>query len=77
MKNIEICHEESLLVNWFKYLVWLERCCEFNAANDAIFEQILKKCLAQFECDEELKQERRLTKIFARYVSQSIQLIFR
>lgn len=54
---------------WYKYICWLDDV--FNQCEDevAVMENILQTCLATFENERMYKQDRRLIKIFIKFVS--------
>lgn len=57
------------LAPWYAYLLWLEQNFVIDFDKETIFEQILAACLCQFENDERYNQDRRLIKLFIKFVS--------
>lgn len=53
---------------WYRYLAWLETNCVFDFSEESLFMIILSRCLAKFESEERYKQDRRLIKLFIKYV---------
>lgn len=54
---------------WYKYLLWMEENYVIDFSVDNIFDEILCSCIAKFESDGKYKQDRRLIKLFIKYVS--------
>lgn len=57
------------LAPWYSYLLWMEENFIIDFNKETIFDQILAACLCQFENDERYKQDRRLIKLFIKFVS--------
>lgn len=53
---------------WYRYMVWLEKNYVIDFSADSVFIDILCECLATFESDERYKQDRRMIKLFIKYV---------
>lgn len=69
------CGSDSLDF-WYKYCVWLERNASETSENNRILEDIFCKCLSIFENITKYKQDRRLIKIFIKYVKCEKKLFF-
>lgn len=72
VKVIEIYTGNDPLVTWYEYLMWIEEHFVLDFKNETIFNQILAKCLCQFENEERYFEDRRLVKLFIKYVSESL-----
>lgn len=53
---------------WYQYMVWLEKNYKSDVTTDSLFMRILVNCVATFEADERYKQDRRMIKLFIKYV---------
>jgi len=53
---------------WFEYINWIEQCYPKNGKESAL-EEILAKCLVTFEAVEKYHQDRRMIKLYIKYVS--------
>lgn len=53
---------------WYDYIVWIEQIYPKSGKESAMHE-ILSKCLALFEKDERYFQDRRMLKMYIKYVS--------
>lgn len=53
---------------WFEYFSWIERTFSINYKQDEIIDDLLVRCLAKFEHLKHYYQDRRLIKIFIKYV---------
>lgn len=70
VREIENYCGNDPLENWFTYACWLERNAnESTETNRTILEEIFCKCLSIFEKVANYKQDRRLIKVFVKYVS--------
>lgn len=58
------------LALWYEYLLWIEESFVIDFKKETIFDQILAACLCQFEHEERYKQDRRLIKLFIKFVSK-------
>lgn len=56
---------------WYQYLLWMEENFVIDYKKQTIFDQLLRACLSQFEDDERYKQDRRLIKLFIKFVSNN------
>lgn len=59
---------EDPLQPWYDYIVWVEQIYPKSGKESAMHE-ILSKCLALFEKDERYFQDRRMLKLYIKYVS--------
>lgn len=73
--EIEKYSGDDPLDPWYRYMVWLEESYAIDFGKDAFFMDILCSCLAKFEADERYKQDRRLIKLFIKYVRLANQRI--
>lgn len=53
---------------WYEYIQWVEQSYPRSGKETALTE-LLSKCLNQFENDERYNQDRRMIKLYIRYVS--------
>lgn len=53
---------------WFEYFLWIDRTFSINYKQDNIIDDLLVSCLAKFEHLKRYYQDRRLIKIFIKYV---------
>lgn len=59
------------LAPWYAYLLWMEETFIIDfTGKETIFDEILAACLCQFEKDARYKQDRRLIKLFIKFVSK-------
>lgn len=59
------------LAPWYAYLLWMEENFVIDfAIKETIFDEVLAACLCQFENDARYKQDRRLIKLFIKFVSR-------
>lgn len=58
------------LAPWYDYLLWFEENFVIDFKQESIFDQILAACLCRFENEERYKQDRRLIKLFIKFVSK-------
>lgn len=65
------------LAPWYTYLLWMEENFHIDFKSETIFHEILAACLCQFESDERYKQDRRLIKLFIKFVSTNKAFCFR
>lgn len=70
VKSVENFSGTDRLINWYQYLLWIEENFIIDFKKETIFDQILAACLCQFEKEERYKQDRRLIKLFIKYVSE-------
>lgn len=54
---------------WYKYICWIDDVFNQYEDDTAIMENVLQICLAKFENDKIYKNDRRLIKIFIKFVS--------
>lgn len=54
---------------WYKYLCWMDDIFNRVKGDRSVLENVLQTCLATFENDAMYKQDRRLLKIFVKFVS--------
>lgn len=71
VKAIENYSGSDPLQPWYQYLLWIDSQFSINYKEDDIVDHILVTCLAKFEQCQRYYQDRRLIKIFIKYVSQS------
>lgn len=71
-KEIERYSGTDQLDPWYRYLVWLEENYVIDFSAESIFMDILCRCLATFEADERYKQDRRMIKLFIKYVRKNV-----
>lgn len=57
---------------WYEYICWMDEVFAGPVDDQDIFENVLQSCLATFESDVNYKQDRRLVKIFIKFVSINI-----
>lgn len=70
--TIESYSGDDPLGPWYNYLLWIEENYVIDFKTETIFDLILAACLCQFEQDERYKQDRRLIKLFIKFVSKMI-----
>lgn len=70
---IEKCSELKL---WYEYLCWMDEAFTGTEEDRNVFESVLQTCLATFENLAEYKQDRRLVKIFIKFVRNYFSLRF-
>lgn len=58
------------LAPWYEYLLWMEENFELNLKHETIFDELLANCLCRFENEKGYKQDRRLIKLFIKFVSK-------
>lgn len=56
------------LDDWYEYILWIEQSYPKSGKETALNE-VISTCLAKFENDERYKQDRRMIKLFIKYVS--------
>lgn len=54
---------------WFNYIQWIEQSYPSGGKENGLFE-VLQQCLGKFECDEKYFQDRRMIKLWIKYVSE-------
>lgn len=69
VNEIEKYSDDDRLAPWYSYLLWMEENFIIDFKKETVFDQILAACLCQFENDERYKQDRRLIKLFIKFVS--------
>lgn len=67
-KAIETYDGDDPLQPWYDYIVWIEQVYPKSGKESALHE-LLSKCLALFEKDERYFQDRRMLKLYIKYVS--------
>lgn len=67
---IEIYTGNDPIINWYEYLMWIEEHFIIDFKKETIFDQILAKCLCLFENEERYFKDRRMVKLFIKYVSE-------
>lgn len=75
VKAIENYKGTDPLAPWYEYLLWMEENFVINSKQDTIFDEILANCLCRFEHEERYKQDRRLIKLFIKFVSKMLIII--
>lgn len=76
-RGIETYEGDDPLQPWYDYIVWVEQSYPKSGKESAWYE-LISKCLAKFETDERYFQDRRMLKLYIKYVSSNIhfQLYF-
>lgn len=72
VKAIENYSGSDKLIPWYEYLLWMEENFDIDYRKKTVFEEILGHCLSEFEFDDRYKQDRRLIKMFIKFVSKKI-----
>lgn len=72
--NINNYVGDDPLEPWYAYIQWVEQSCPKSGKESALME-LLSKCLNNFEADQRYTQDRRMVKLFIRYVSVKNELI--
>lgn len=67
-RTIETYSGEDPLQPWYDYIVWVEQIYPKSGKESALHE-LLARCLALFEKDERYFQDRRMVKLYIKYVS--------
>lgn len=68
VKTIEKYTGLDPLQPWYEYLLWIEENFTIDFKKDIICDRILVSCLSKFENCHRYRQDRRLIKIFVKYV---------
>lgn len=68
--NIHNYVGDDPLEPWYEYIQWVEQCCPKSGKESSLVE-LLEKCLSKFETDERYIQDRRMVKLYIRYVSHA------
>ncbi|KAG5682144.1 hypothetical protein PVAND_011517 [Polypedilum vanderplanki] len=65
----EIAHYDGKdpLDPWYKYICWIEQ-THFKSGNDGGLQEVIQKCIVKFENEKRYKQDRRLIKLFIKYI---------
>lgn len=74
-KNVNVIERYSgpdPLHLWYEYLLWIDEHFVIDFKQETIFDLILSACLCTFEKDERYKQDRRLIKLFIKFVSDDV-----
>lgn len=71
VRDIEQYNGPDPLQPWYTYLLWIERTFVINYKQDDVVDAILAACLLRFEYCRQYYQDRRLIKIFIKYVSRA------
>lgn len=74
VKTIENYNGSDPLEPWYDYLLWLDENFVMNSKTETIFDEILAACLCRFEQEQNYKQDRRLIKLFIKFVSKIFRL---
>lgn len=53
---------------WYNYIEWIEQSFP-SGGKESGLQEVLSKCLAEFESDERYKQDRRMIKLYIKFVS--------
>lgn len=69
-KAIKNYQGDDPLELWYEYVSWIEQTYPKSGKETALID-IIAKCLQEFENDERYKQDRRMIKIFIKYVSST------
>lgn len=56
------------LDNWYNYICWIEQSYP-KSGNESGLNEAVSKCILKFEADMRYRQDRRLIKLFIKYVS--------
>lgn len=70
-RAIEVYVGEDPLEPWYDYIQWVEQSCPKSGKESALLE-LLQKCLSHFESDQRYTQDRRMVKLYIRYVSDKL-----
>lgn len=63
----EYCGDDPLEL-WYDYILWIEQCYPKSGKQSA-FDDVLVKCITTLENDEKYHQDRRMVKIYIKFVS--------
>lgn len=67
-KEIHNYTGDDPLVTWYKYIEWIEQSFP-SGGKESGLQEVLGKCLSKFESDERYNQDRRMIKLYIKYVS--------
>lgn len=70
-RSIESYSGDDPLEIWYDYIQWIEQSYPKSGKETALNE-VISSCLAKFENDERYKQDRRMIKLFIKYVSDFV-----
>lgn len=78
IQNLAICREFEARIDgyegddplelWFEYIYWIEQTYPRNGRESA-FEEALQRCIKTFEHEGKYKQDRRMVKLYIKFVS--------
>lgn len=71
VNNIRNYSGDDPLQPWYEYLMWFEENFVVDFEKNTPFEDVLADCLSRFENSEQYKQDRRLIKLFIKFVSNT------
>lgn len=64
---------EDPLSAWFTYIDWIEQSFP-SGGKESGLQEVLAKCLSHFESDERYFQDRRMIKLYIKYVSENVYI---
>lgn len=67
-KEIHNYTGDDPLVTWYNYIEWIEQSFP-SGGKESGLQEVLGKCLSKFESDERYNQDRRMIKLYIKYVS--------
>lgn len=54
---------------WYEYIFWVEQCFP-KCGKESALSEVLKRCIQALETDERYKQDRRMIKLYIKFVSK-------
>ncbi|XP_037934527.1 uncharacterized protein LOC119668921 [Teleopsis dalmanni] len=66
--NIHNYEGDDPLEAWYSYISWIEQCFP-SGGKESGLEEVLTKCLTHFENDERYYQDRRMIKLYIKFIS--------
>lgn len=73
-RAIENYNGDDPLELWYDYILWIEQSYPKSGKETALNE-VISSCLSKFENEERYKQDRRMIKLFIKYVSETVLCI--
>lgn len=67
-KEIHNYSGDDPLSVWYNYIEWIEQSFP-SGGKESGLQEVLSKCLAKFESDERYNQDRRMIKLYIKFVS--------
>lgn len=67
-KEIHNYSGDDPLSVWYNYVEWIEQSFP-SGGKESGLKEVLSKCLSKFESDERYKQDRRMIKLYIKFVS--------